>query len=360
MMHVNNENQGYSPILYNNQTNPCEKEIENQKKERSIIDGILSTKNCIIDDSFSTKSRIFDDTFSTKTPNFDDTFSTKSPIFDDNFSTKSPIFDVTFSTKTPIYDEIYTLKSSIFELSLFNSNQQKNEGEEDENSEVIRNKLYCLPKNGQILKKTDIFTISNENRKRGKRKTKIQKYKRTHTKNTSDNILRKIQVHFLSFIIAFTNDLIEVFLPHNKDIRFKNFNYDLKKTVNHSYVEQLKNKTIGEILQFDASSKNRKFDASINLRTYQKICGISPSLQKFFEISYLELFNKYYYKNNRIICFEGKNIIISQKTKLFEDLIQKNIESADKIKQIAINNFIEKQQSYKLPIFKIKKNIINK
>ena len=152
MMHVNNENLGYSPILYNNQINACQKEFENQKKERSIIDGILSTKNCIIDDSFSTKSSIFDDTFSTKTLNFDDTFSTKSPIFDDNFS-----------TKTPIYDEIYTLKSSIFELSLFNSNQQKNEGEEDENSEVIRNKLYCVPKHGQILKKTDIFTISNEN-----------------------------------------------------------------------------------------------------------------------------------------------------------------------------------------------------
>ena len=212
----------------------------------------------------------------------------------------------------------------------------------------------------------DININNNENelfitkKRRGRKPKNEIKTKRVHNASDYDNILRKIQVHFLSFIIAFTNDLIEAFLPHNKDIRFKNFNYDLKKTVNHSYVEQLKNKTIGEILQFDASSKNRKFDASINLRTYQEICGISPSLKKFFEISYLELFNKYYYKNNRIICFEEKNIIISQKTKLFEDLIQKNIESADKIKQIAINNFIEKQQSYKLPIFKIKKNIINK
>ena len=315
MMHVNKENLGYSPILYNNQINACQKEFENQKKERSIIDGILSTKNCIIDDSFSTKSRIFDDTFSTKTPNFDDTFSTKSPIFDDNFS-----------TKTPIYDEIYTLKSSIFELSLFNSNQQKNEGEEDENSEVIRNKLYCVPKHGQILKKTDTFKISNENRKRGKRKTKIQKYKRTHTKNTSDNILTKIQNHYLTFIVDYLNDILK---SCNIKKEFFKFDHKLKIQIKKDIIESLKSKNIGEIVcNMKISNKyKRNHDEYYNIKLYDTIKE-NQLLNKIFSENYLTLFKKIYYTNKRKINLNeygfNKEIILSDKVKTYKDLLLKN------------------------------------
>ena len=148
------------------------------------------------------------------------------------------------------------------------------------------------------------------------------------------------------------NDLIEAFLPKNKDLKFKNLDYDIKKPVNHSYVEQLKNKTIGEILQLKASSKNKKFDSSINEIIYNKVCKLSPVLKNFFELSYLEIFNEYYYKNKNTFCLEGINVNMSQRTKVFNDLLDKNIGEAEKIQLIVSNNYIK---PYKKPIFVINK-----
>ena len=65
------------------------------------------------------------------------------------------------------------------------------------------------------------------NKKRG-RKT-LKESKRQHNALDQDNIIRKIQVHFLSFIIYFSNDLILTFLPTYKDLAFKNIQYELKK-----------------------------------------------------------------------------------------------------------------------------------
>ena len=190
--------------------------------------------------------------------------------------------------------------------------------------------------------KSITFNIKNKNqennnelillkKRRGRKCLNEINSKRVHKASDYDNILRKIQVHFLTFIIYFTNDLIDAFLPNNKQLKFKNLDYDLKKTVNHSYVEKLKNKAIGEILQFKASSKNRKFDSSINSVIYNKICELSPVLKKYFELSYLTVFNEYYYKNTKNIIYEGKIINISQRTKLFIDLVQKNFGAAQKM-----------------------------
>ena len=62
-------------------------------------------------------------------------------------------------------------------------------------------------------------------------------------------------------------------------------------------------------------------------------------------MSYLELFNKYYFKSKTIIFVEGKNVNISERTKFFWDLIEKNNEGAQKIQEIAIHNFIESENN---------------
>ena len=193
-------------------------------------------------------------------------------------------------------------------------------------------------------------------KKRGRKS--IIKVKRVHNASDYDNILRKIQVHFLTFIIYFTNDLIDTFLPDKKNLRFKNLDYEFKKPVNHSYVQNLKNRTIGEILQLKASSKNRKFESSVNHETYIKICEICPILRNFFKLSFITVFNNYYYQNMRIFSYEGKTVNISQRTKLFIDLLAKNSEAADKIQHIASTNYIEehKNNNNKTPIFIINKN----
>ena len=235
--------------------------------------------------------------------------------------------------------------------------------ESSKNSETLENNSYQKIKIFKSIK-YNIKEINQEKdnvivflkKRRGRKTITEKKGKRVHNASDFDNILRKIQVHYLTFIVYFTNDLIEVFLPNNKELRFKNLDYDLKKTVNHSYVEQLKNKTIGEILQFKVSTKNRRFDSFVNKIIYEKVCELSEIMKSFFELSYLTVFNEYYYKNKRTINFAGKNVNISHRTKLFIDLFHKNIEVAEKMQQIALNNFIELKKNEKLPpIFVINK-----
>ena len=233
------------------------------------------------------------------------------------------------------------------------------------------NLTYDINSNINIAKKRKIFKSINyikihnsndgnndeyvvEKKKRGRRRKNETSKKRMHDASDYDNILRKIQVHYLTFIVSFANDLIAAFIINNKELKFKSLSYDLKKTVNHTYVQYLKNKTIGEILQFDASSKNKKYNNSINKQIFKKVCEISPYLTNFFNMSYLEFFSEYYFKYNRAFLFEGKIVNMSKNTRIFIDLIQKNSADAEKIMQIAINNFIEtknENNNNKSPMF---------
>ena len=215
--------------------------------------------------------------------------------------------------------------------------------------------IHKLPQKKTIFKSINISKINDnkeiigdnnlKKQRRGRKPQYQLNKKKVHDAYDYDNILRKIQVHFLTFIIFFCNDLIETFLPNKKELKFKNLNYQLKKTVNHSYVENLKKKKIGDILQFEVSSKIRKFKNSINKEIFKKVCELSPFLNNFFNMSYLELFNKYYFKSKTVIFVEGKNVNISERTKFFSDLIEKNNEGAQKIQEIAIHNFIESENN---------------
>ena len=81
-------------------------------------------------------------------------------------------------------------------------------------------------------------------------------------------------------------------------------------------------------------------------------------MNNFFNMSYLHLFNNYYLKCNRTFNLEGVIVNISQKTKLFTDLIQKNCEAVDRIKQIAVHNYLDEANEIKQPIFVINKKDI--
>lgn len=239
----------------------------------------------------------------------------------------------------------------------FLNNTINNNKSQDENHNSNKNNIS---KKFEIIKADNLNENLNyneikkipKNKKRG-RKAKKQSA-RQHNALDQDNIIRKIQVHFLSFIIYFCNDLIQTLLPNNKDLCFKNIQYELKKTVNHAYIEKLKSKKIGDILQLTASPKNKKFDGDINKRSYEKICSINPFLKHFFEMSYLDMFNNYYCRKEREIEIEGYKVKLSQRARLFIDLIAKNENSEEKIKEIAEQYFINKKKNIN-PIFVIDK-----
>ena len=103
----------------------------------------------------------------------------------------------------------------------------------------------------------------NANKKRGRKPKTIGK--KQHSAFDQDNIIRKIQVHYISFIIDFTNEIIQFIYKNNKTMYFKSINYEFKKTVNHSYIQQLFSKNIGEIVQLRASPK---------ITQYRNLCKI--------------------------------------------------------------------------------------
>lgn len=270
--------------------------------------------------------------------------------------------------ETNLLDEIYYKKnSSIFIKKTINYSPNMIIINETDNLNNINNNIIPeinASSKRNIFKSTIYSEIEethngNENatqkNKRGRKPLNEIRTKRVHDASDYDNILRKIQVHFLTFIICFINDLIDAFIPDNKELKFKTLSYDLKRTVSHSYVEELKNKTIGEILQFKASPKNKNFAGSINQEIYQKVLALKPNLTKFFNMSYPEFFNDYYYKSQKNFHFEGIDVKISKKTKFFVDLLQKNYLVIDKFKYIAMENFIPNDLNNKIPFFIIKK-----
>ena len=195
-----------------------------------------------------------------------------------------------------------------------------------------------------------MFKLQNQysKKKRGRTIKEIDKKDqkpRQHSSTDFDNLLRKLQVHYLTFVIQFANIMLDNFYPSDKNVRFLNISYDAKKNVKHSYVESLKMKKMKDILIMPPSKKYKiNSNQNINLEIYERIRETNSFLEDFFEITYLELFNKYYMKNSKIFDFNGISINF-EKISFFSDLINANhnpLEAPSKMKQIAQSQFCEK------------------
>ena len=208
--------------------------------------------------------------------------------------------------------------------------------------------------------KLDSFSANEETKKiksflpikRGRKEKKCNK--KIHNAYDDDNILRKIQVHFLSFATNFVNDVIRTFANNKKVPYFRNIDYEIKKTVNHKYVEELKSKCVGELLQLKVSPKMKNHDESVNKEIYQTVITSFPFMYGFLQRSYLSLFKEYFYNKNKIFIVNGKLISLSIKTKTFNDLINKNYAYREKLTSIAINFFLNHYKRFKKPNFIIK------
>ena len=193
--------------------------------------------------------------------------------------------------------------------------------------------------------------------KRGRKKEEGKPIRKKHSSMDDDNVLTKIQVHFFTYLINITNDIIKSGFGKNDD--FQQIKYDDKKNIKLDNIKKLKNSKIKDILQMKISSKCRKYDENYNKNNYIKILeAISNDtslnwITDFFHMNYLDLFEKYYNNDN---SFFGKEINISKETKSFNDLLKKN---DDKMKDCL--NIISKRylQDIKPPsphIFNILRN----
>ena len=176
----------------------------------------------------------------------------------------------------------------------------------------------------------------------GKKRKDNEKNLIFHDRNRTDNLLRKIQVHYLSFIVSYLNDILKN-LNYKK--KFLKLNYKFKSNINKNFVDSLKKKNIGDIISTEISVKYKNKDKNINKELYEKIKD-NDVLNKIFEDNYLKLFRQVYYKSRKKINLKeyglNKEIILSKNVKMVDDLLKNNndLDEIKKIKESIIKNFL--------------------
>ena len=219
-----------------------------------------------------------------------------------------------------IPDEISNMENSLMNLTegIFKINQKNLETKIT--SKVIDNKLnktFDKKENKNIFQ---TFKFS----KRGRTRTKSSR-KNTHSKDSSDNILGKLKSHFISFLISQANDVANIYyktvIYHEL---FKKIKYLEKLKYNPTQIRKLKYK---DIFNLKISRKNKGIieKDSTNKDIYDNICDNSILLKEFFEQNYLDVFNDVYYKDKREYNFKGLKIKLSNRTKTFQDLLNKGL-----------------------------------
>ena len=228
------------------------------------------------------------------------------------------------------------------DLGLPNQNNKSQEINSIKNNETEKTKTTNLNEILDIKKENSILfiinkgeNISKENsnnmtfikRKRGRTKSLMNDNKFIHDKNSSDNLKRKIHVHFLSFIVSYLNEILKNL---NYKQRFLQLDYYFKKNINNERLKYIKKQSIGDIIRKPISYKYKQ-NKYYNEIIYEQIKE-NEILNKIFSQSYLNLFKNIYYKSNNIISLKeyglNKNIFLSTKVKMYKDLLY-NIKDLD-------------------------------
>ena len=170
--------------------------------------------------------------------------------------------------------------------------------------------------------------------------------KEMHSSISEDNILTKIQIHFLNFIIFFLNDCVYNYYK-NRKIKFIKFAHEIKAKVSSKYLNKMKNSTIYDLLtEIEISPKFARHNKNNNEKN-AKILNKIPWFKKIFELKFLDLFQSYHNENkqlNKIFLFE-REITLTKDTKSYYFLLEKNMTIKKEIIEITKYNYLSKINS---------------
>ena len=205
----------------------------------------------------------------------------------------------------------------------------------------LRNELFIDIFRPLSQRSSPEFITEQRNKKRG-RPNKANKRKREHSSSFTDNMIIKIQTHFLTIVVCFVNDIIKGFYNCQK-YKFAKFAHKQKSKISFDYIDWMKNSTIGDLLRkMDISSKYKcSNDKNIII---MKQLEQEPFFANIFKIKYLDLFSKYYNNKQPLkeLLIEDKKIIFSENTKTFTELLQKkhNLTLKDNLINVAENFYL--------------------
>ena len=180
------------------------------------------------------------------------------------------------------------------------------------------------------------------NKKRGRTSISKNEDRKNHDRFSFDNIKRKIQVHYLSFIISFINDILKSLGFREK---FYNLSYKFKHVVNKEQLTKLKSSNIGEIVSNRISTRYIRIGENFNSNLYKKF-ETNKVLSKIFGMNYLIFFRMFYMKNDKNVDLRifgiDKEITLSKKTKTYYELLENFKKKEDEIYIKKVNECLNK------------------
>lgn len=182
--------------------------------------------------------------------------------------------------------------------------------------------------------------ISNKVLSGRKRKRKITAERKIHDKYDEDNILRKINVHFLNFLISFLNEILSK--CNIKEEKFKKINGKYKKIINQKNFNFIKNETIEKILNKENDEKFN--DKYINKELFNSIKD-KKIFNKIISKKYIEIFKEFYYTNekkNKII-YEGLELNLTNTYGDFMNKIKGDNLYKQNIEKVIQKNYFPKK-----------------
>ena len=233
--------------------------------------------------------------------------------------TNSPFSTENSFNFPPNEDNLFDISNSFPFNKIFNVDSNFHEMNESENLDDL---IMINPKS--INKDKIIFKTEMLQKKRGRKRNKESK-KDEHTSWSIDNIIVKVQAHFLDFMISFLNDCVHSF-PETQKYTFLKLDRGEKKKVSKKQMDKMKNSTIKDLLEkVKISKKYKQYDENTNKSNLDALMEESW-LRQIFHIKFSDLF--FYYYNNeqplKDLTIFGKKLILSKTTESFIALLQKD------------------------------------
>lgn len=173
----------------------------------------------------------------------------------------------------------------------------------------------------------DYFKVFRPNNPRGRKTKRGRKNKSPHDKYQKDNIIRKVKVHSINYIINLVNFVLIIL---GLDFKFRKISYDFKKKIKIKDILLLKKMAIKEIICQQLSPKFKIDKKNDNTIIFESVKN-NPIIKNLLYTNYLEVFKKlYYFDRERKINLKDygsdSDLIynIPKGIETFEDLLRKN------------------------------------
>lgn len=207
----------------------------------------------------------------------------------------------------------------------FETHLEKIGGVSDSQSNIITN----LPVfSDESIANTQLLLSTKEGVKRGRRRTKnIKNYSIStkepiHTKESIDNIRRKIKTHFAQFIISFMNEVIAQKYQSNPKLELKSIDYKVIKNITQRINQKLFQMKLKDFLLLPLSTRvkfNRNQNENIVLRL------IKANIECIIELFDMTI-NDFY-----DTIYLGKPEVIKSKYELNESRTKKQFDSKNQL-----------------------------